>query len=95
METIDICCDMLYRSCLSPPDIPENVFVELMQFATMSVEFSFNNFMYRQIDGVAMCSPLGPALANIFAGFYESSLFTYDNAPSMCRRYVDDTSCLQ
>lgn len=70
-EIIDICSDMLYRSNLTPPTIPENVFVELMKFATMSVDFSFDNIMYRQIDGVAMGSPLGPVLANIFVVFYE------------------------
>ena len=31
-----------------------------------SVEFSFNDIMHRQIDGVAMGSPLTPALANYF-----------------------------
>ena len=31
---------------------------------TKEVEFSFN--MFRQIDGVAMESPLGPVLANVF-----------------------------
>ena len=41
-----------------------------MQLATSSVESSFNNKMYRQIDGVAMGSPLGPALANIFVGHH-------------------------
>ena len=46
-----------------------------MRIATRGVEFSFNNFMYKQIDGVAMGSPLGPALANIFVGFYEQKLF--------------------
>ena len=45
--------------------IPKDVFVELMKSATSSVEFSFNNTMYKQTDGVAMTSPLGPALANI------------------------------
>ena len=33
-----------------------------MQTATSSVESSFNNIMHRQIDGVAMGSPLGPFL---------------------------------
>ena len=46
--------------------------VELMEPATCSVDFSFNNIMHRQIDGVAMGFPLGPCLANIFVGFYES-----------------------
>ena len=45
---------------------PREIFIELMQTATSSVEFSFNDSMYRQTDDVAMGSPLGPALANIF-----------------------------
>ena len=40
-----------------------------MQTATSSVEFSFNNIMHRQIDVIAMGSPLGPSLANIFCFF--------------------------
>ena len=37
--------------------------------------------MYKQLDCVAMGSPLGPALTNIFVGFHESLYF----------RYVDDS----
>ena len=43
--------------------------------ATSSVEFSFNDIMHRQIDGVAVGSPLRPALANIIVGHYETKLF--------------------
>ena len=46
-----------------------------MKSATSSVEFSFNNTMYKQTDGVAMGSSLGPALADIFVGYYEEKLF--------------------
>lgn len=63
--TINICCDSLCHSSLSPLDIPEKEFLELMKFGIPSVEFRFDDVMNRQIDGVAMGFPLGPALANI------------------------------
>ena len=69
METIKICIETLYDSHCPTPVILKHVFIELMKTATTSVEFSFNNIMYRQIDGVAMGSHPGPALANIFVGY--------------------------
>ena len=69
-------------------------FIKIMNFATNGVEFSFNNIMYRQIDGVAMGSPLGPSLANIFVGFYERRLFQMVKLPNIYLRYVDDTFVL-
>ena len=62
-----------------------------MQLATSSMEFSFNNNMYRQIDGVALGSPLGLALANIFVGHQEQKVFNVVNRPLAYFRYVDDT----
>ena len=71
------CADALHNGELTPPPFPGAVFVELMQTATSSVEFSFNNIMHRQIDGVAM----GSSLANIFVGYYEALLFKRINKP--------------
>ena len=73
-KTIEICSQALYNGDLPEPIIPKHVFTDLMKIATSSVEFSFNNFMNRQIDGVAMGSPPGPALVNTFVRFYESKL---------------------
>ena len=46
--------------------------------------------MYKQTDWVAMGSPLGPALANIFFG-YDEKLFSQTQKPPTYFRYVDDT----
>ena len=46
--------------------------------------------MFRQSDGVAMGSPLGPALANIFVGYYENKLFAFNSKTFLYQRYVDD-----
>ena len=94
LETIDICLDTLYRSDdVEPPVIEEKLLKKLLLKCTCDVEFSFDNQMYRQIDGVAMGSPLGPVLANVFLGFCESRIAAGD-WPELYRRYVDDTFSL-
>ena len=88
-ETIKICADSLYDNLESQPCIPKKVFVELMHSATRTVEFSFDNIIYRQIDGVAMGSPLGPALASVFV--YEEKLFSEISKPLVYFRCIDGT----
>ena len=90
-ETIQITADALYKMDHLSLLFPRKVFIERMEMAISSVEFSFNDIMYRQIDGVAMGSPLGPALANIFVGYYETKLFQTISKPAMYYRYMDDT----
>ena len=47
-EAISIREDFLYRSPLTPvPSLPESVFLELIELASKSVSFSFNDTMYR------------------------------------------------
>ena len=90
-KTIKICLNALYDDSNLQPLIPRNVFVELMKSATSSVEFSFNNTMYKQTDGVAMRSSLGPALANIFVEYCEEKLFSQTQKPPTYFKHVDDT----
>src|ERR1700761_3988663 len=67
-------------------------FQTLLELAVDDSFFSFNNKLYRQTDGVAMGSPLGPLFANIFLSHYESQwLKDSPIKPSLYRRYVDDT----
>ena len=56
-EVIDICADALFRNDnidLELTTLTEDSFKELMRLATSGVEFSFNDKIYRQTDGVAM-----------------------------------------
>ena len=89
-ETIAICADMLHNIPDSQPSIPKEVFVELLHSATSTVEYSFDNTIYRQIDGVTMGSLRSPALPNIFVGYYEK-LFSEISKPAVYFRYVNDT----
>ena len=69
---------------------------KLFKFETSGTYFPFQGTLYDQIDGVAMGSPLGPILANLFMGYYETMWL---NAFRECgiilyKRYVDDIICL-
>ena len=49
--------------------------------------------MFKQVDGVAMGSPLRPVLANIFVGYHETIFFNAScsqDLPEWYKRYVDD-----
>ena len=93
-ETLDICVEQLYDTDIQPPALPREVCMELLEKATTNVQFSFDSTMYMQTDGVAMGSPLGPILANIFVGYNEQHLFQSIKEPLMYVRYVDDTFVL-
>ena len=69
-KTIQTPADSLY-DCgnLNRSNSSRNTFIQLMYGATKSVNFSCNEVKYRQIDGFAMRSPLGPIFANIFVGY--------------------------
>ena len=90
-ETIKICSGVLYDDSDLQPLIPKDEFVEMMKSVTSSVEFSFNDTMYKQTNGVATKLPLCPALANIFVEYYEEKLFSQTQKPPTYFRYVDDT----
>ena len=60
---------------------------------TKESSFTFSNKFYIQVDGVAMGSPLGPILANIFLSHHEENWLNKCSIkfkPSFYRRCVDD-----
>ena len=91
-ETIKIVLDRVYKHKEVKTKIKRKELKKLLDLCTKEVHFTFNGQTYIQVDGVAMGSPLGPVLANIFMVELESSLIpTLRDSISLWRRYVDDT----
>ena len=73
-------------------NIPRNIMKELLLLCTKHLHFTFNGDNYIQLDGVAMGSPLGPLLANVFmCSLEESTVPTLKDCLVHSKRYVDDT----
>ena len=83
----------LYKDDENTPKIPKDNIYNLLSMATKESFFMLNNKSYKQIDHVAMGSPLDPALANIFMYNFENK-WLKDWPQSLKRvfywRYIDD-----
>ena len=68
------------------------VLKEALEISTKNCNFIFNEVVYEQLDGVAMGSPLGPTLANIFMCHFEETFLksATEAKPLFYKRYVDD-----
>ena len=92
-ETIDLCIQLVYKDTELVQGLNSNEFKQLLKFATKESMFMFNNKYYKQVDGIAMGSPLGPVMANIFLSHSETIWLEQcleDITPKYYRRYVDD-----
>ena len=73
--------------------LQERDLFKLLETATSESSSIFDYLLYKQVDGVAMGSPLDRTLVNAFLCHYEKEWL--DNCsihfkPVMCKRYVDD-----
>ena len=92
-ETIDIFVNQFLENTDTVEGFTKSEVKQLLSLATKKSYFIFNGLLYKQIDGVAMGSPLGPSLANAFLSYHEKNWL--NNCPQgfkpvFYRRYVDD-----
>ena len=94
-ETIDLAVNLI-KSKDPSVKMTHAQLRKLFLFATSQTHFVYNDQYYDQVDGVAMGSPLGPVLANLFMGIHEAEwLNSYTGVgPSFYKRYVDDIFCV-
>ena len=92
-ETINNCISDLHNKNLFNQKISNKDLFKLLGTATSESSFIFDYLVYKQVDRVAMDSPLGPTLANAFLCHYEKEWL--DNCsihfkPVIYKRYIDD-----
>ena len=94
-ETIDIAVKLILKN-KKDLKFSENELTKLFRFATAQTHFYFDGKIFDQVDGVATCSPLGPASANLFMGYYEQKWLESDDGRRVkfYHRYVNDIFCL-
>ena len=96
-EKLNLCVQNLYRSQRHVNNLTKSSFYKLLKITMFESFFIFDGKFYEQCDGVAMGSPLGPTLANVFMCHFEN--IWLENCPShfkpiVYRRFVDDTFVL-
>ncbi|VDP82445.1 unnamed protein product [Schistosoma mattheei] len=88
-KTVDFLCDYISKNFPLFP-IPLPFLKELLLLCTANVQFTFDGEYFRQVDGVAMGSPLGPLLADIFMSYVENMTSELISEATLYRRYMDD-----
>ena len=75
-ETIEICLNLPYQNTNVVEKLTRYQFKRLLHvnICVKANHFLFGDKLYDQVDGVAIGSPLGPVLANIFMSNSEEKL---------------------
>ncbi|CAM4873605.1 unnamed protein product [Rotaria socialis] len=96
-EAINVTLDFIFKLKQKNANIPfsREQMKKLLELSVRDAPFRFQNKIYKQIDGVAMGSPLTPILANLWLQKIEQKLNKFSkNRPVIWLRYVDDIFCL-
>ena len=88
-QTVDFICGYAKEYSMDL-GLPNADLKRLILLCTENIAFNFQGTCYKQIDGVAMGSPLGPILADIFVAHLEKKIETAIHSVEFYRRYVDD-----
>ena len=70
-KTFKVCCGSLFGNDAKVNNVNRINFKKLLGAALQNCFFNFEGKNYKLIDGVAIGSPLGPTLGNVFLCFHE------------------------
>ena len=92
-ETIEICTNELFKESETVEGLSKTEFKGLLPLVTKDSHFIFDGKLYKQIDVLAMGSPLGPTLVCAFLVYHEKNWLEHcalKYRPLSYRMYVDD-----
>ena len=92
-ETISIRVDQPLQNKRKVKGLLKGQFKQLLTLAIKSSCFVFNDIYFKQIESVAMGSPLRPTFSNVSLVYYEYKWlenFPLQFKPKFYRRYIDD-----
>ena len=89
-KTIEITLKRVYKKKEITNTTPKRKMKELLYLCTKNVHFSFNNEISIQNHGVAMGSPLGPVVANIFMVELKRTIMPSPSDKIKLRKRYDD-----
>ena len=92
-RTIEVICDYVYNNQNSKPlTLSRPILTKMLKACTTESPFRCpQGQLYRQIDGIAMGSPLGVLFANAYMCKIESEVLDeVSEKPKIYKRYVDD-----
>ena len=93
-EMFNLCVQNLYRNQTHVNNLTKSSFYKLFKITMFESFLIFNGKFYEKCDGLAMGSPLGPTLADVFMCHFEN--IWLENCPShfiviVYTRFVYDT----
>ena len=77
-ETIDICVNQFFKNTDTVEGFTKSELKQLLCLATKESYFIFKGLLYKQIDGVALGSPLGSSFATAFLSYHERNWLNKD-----------------
>ena len=92
-ETIEICANGRFKESETVEGLSKTEFKGLLPLVTKDSHFIFDGKLYKQIDVLAMDSPLGPTLVCAFLVYHEKNWLEHcalKYRPLSYRMYVDD-----
>ena len=91
-KTFRLCCGSLFGNGAKVNIVNRINFEKLLRAALQNCFFNFEGKNYKLIDGVAIGSPLGPTLGNVFLCFHEQIWLKEcldEFKPAYYRRLID------